>query len=179
MKKPRLAVLTAMILTAAAARLLPHPPNFTPIAAMALFGGASFADRRLAFAVPLAALLLSDLCLGFYRLLPIVYGSFALIVCIGFWLRTRRRVLPVVVTALAGSFLFFLITNFGVWATGALYPQTWSGLGNCYGAAIPFFRNTLLGDGVFTAMLFGGLALAEKHFPILRAPCTAAPVPCV
>ena len=91
MFKPRFIVIASMILVAAASRLIPHPMNFTPITALALFAGACFADKRWAFGVPLAALLLGDLVLGFHVLMPVVYGSFALSVCLGLWLRHRRR----------------------------------------------------------------------------------------
>ncbi len=176
---PRSAALSGMILLAAGSRLIPHPPNFTPIGAMALFGGACFADRRIAFIVPLAAMLLSDLAigllsgdlsLGLHRLIPVVYGSFGLIVCLGFWLRKRRTVFPVAGAALAGSVLFFVLTNFGVWALGSWYPKTWEGLVACYVAAIPFFHNTLLGDAVYDTVLFGSFALAQYRFPVLREP---------
>src|SRR2546421_5134075 len=115
MQRPRFFVLTGMILAAAAARLLPHPPNFAPVAALALFGGAHFADKRAAFGVPLAALLLSDAVLGFYSGMIAVYGSFALIVALGRSLRSRCSLLPIAGTALAGSALFFVVTNFAVW----------------------------------------------------------------
>src|SRR5215831_20776184 len=133
-----------MVFGAAASRLLPHPPNLTPIAAMALFGGAYFADKRLAFLVPLAALLLSDIVMGLYNQIPVVYGSFALIVCLGFWLQKRRTWLRVASATLVSSVLFFITTNFAVWAFGSLYPKTMKGLLACYVAAIPFFRHTLL-----------------------------------
>ncbi|MCI0465288.1 MAG: hypothetical protein L0Z62_50850 [Gemmataceae bacterium] len=174
---PRSAALSGLILLAAFSRLIPHPPNFAPIGAMALFGGTCFADRRVAFVVPLAAMFLSDLAigvvsgdlsLGLHRLIPVVLGSFALIVCLGFWLRKRRTVLPIAGAALAGSLLFFVLTNFGVWAFGSWYPKTWEGLVACYVAAIPFFHNTLLGDAVYNAALFGGFALAAYRFPVLR-----------
>ena len=167
MLRTRFVVITGMIVLAAVSRLLPHPPNFTPIAALALFGGAYLADRRLAFLVPLAAMFASDLVLGLHRLMPVVYGCFAVMVCVGGWLRTRRRVLPVAGATLAGSILFFVSTNFGVWAVGTLYPKTVQGLIECYGAAIPFFRNTFLGDAFYAAVLFGGMALAERCFPVL------------
>ena len=151
--------------------------NFAPIGAMALFGGACFAHRRAAFVVPLAAMFLSDLAigllsgnlsLGLHRLIPVVYGSFALIVCRGFWLRTRRTVVPIAGATLASSVLFFVLTDFGAWALGSLYPNTWEGLVACYVAAIPFFHNTLLSDAVYSTALFGGLALAERGLPALR-----------
>lgn len=179
MYRLRFLALVGMILAAAASRLIPHPPNFAPIGAMALFGGACFAHRRAAFVVPLAAMFLSDLAigllsgnlsLGLHRLIPVIYGSFALIVCLGFWLRPRRTVVPIAGAALASSVLFFGLTNFGVWALGSWYPKTWDGLVACYVAAIPFFQNTLLGDAVYATALFGGLALAEKGLPALREP---------
>lgn len=162
-----------MILAAAALRLCPHLPNFTPIAAMALFGGAHLADKRLAFGVPLAALLLSDAVLGFYPGMLAVYGSFALIVVLGLGLRTNRTILSVAGTALVGSLLFFIITNFAVWAAGALYPRTPAGFSECFVAAIPFFQNTLAGDAFYAAMLFGGFALAQKRWPILAETASA------
>jgi hypothetical protein len=166
----RMLLLLTLTLGAAASRLIPHTPNFAPIGAMALFGGACFTQRRLAFVVPLAAMFLSDLVLGLHRLVPVVYGSFALIVCLGFWLRARRRIGPIAVATLGSSILFFVLTNFGVWALGSGYPKTWEGLAACYIAAIPFFRNTLLGDAVYATALFGSLALVEKGVPALREP---------
>ncbi len=168
MFKPRFVVLLGMVLAAAASRLMPHPPNFTPIAALALFGGACFSNKRAAFFAPLASLFLSDLVLGLYRGLPVVYGSFAMIVCIGFWLRRRRTWLPIAGAALGSSVLFFVVTNFGVWALESVYPKTTSGLIACYVAAIPFFRNTLLGDALYCLALFGGLALVERWIPAVR-----------
>jgi hypothetical protein len=170
-------VLVGMILAAAASRLIPHPPNFAPIGALALFSGACFSSKPMAFLVPLAAMLISDLAigllsgdrsLGLHGLIPVVYGSFALIVCVGFWLRRRRSTVPIAGATLASSVMFFVLTNFGVWALGSWYPKTWDGLIACYGAAIPFFQNTLLGDAVYVTVLFGGLALAENGWPVLR-----------
>jgi hypothetical protein len=170
MLKPRLLALIAMVLVAAASRLIPHPPNLASISAIALFGGAYFSDRRLAFLIPLTALLLSDLILGFYSHMEVVYLSFALIVCIGLWLQKKRSVFQIAGAALASSVLFFLLTNFGVWAFESLYPKTLEGLITCYVAAIPFFQNTLQGDLFFTAVLFGGFTLLEISFPKIRDP---------
>jgi len=168
----RLAVLSGIVLAAAAARLAPHPPNFTPVGAMALFGGACVADRRLALALPLAALVLSDLVIGLHVLMPVVYGSFALNVLLGRWLRARRTLVPTAAVTLVGSVQFFLVTNFACWVLA--YPHTVAGLGACYVAALPFFQNTLLGDATFATLLFGGLAAAERGFPALREPAPAA-----
>ena len=158
---------SAMILAAALSRLIPHPPNFAPIAAMALAGGV-YLDKRFAIVVPLAALLLSDAVLGFHSLMIFVYGSFVVISFIGLWLKSHKRPLPVFGAALASSVLFFIVSNFGVWvlADGSIYPRSIAGLIECYVAAIPFFQNTVLGDVVYTGVLFGTLELADKLIPV-------------
>ncbi|MGH7774412.1 MAG: DUF6580 family putative transport protein [Candidatus Binatia bacterium] len=165
--KPRLALLIGMIFAAAALRLLPHPPNFEPIAALALFGGAHVEDKRWVFLLPLAAMFLSDIVIGFHALMPVVYGIFMLIVYMGFVLRHRRTLLPVAGAALAASALFFIVTNFAVWAFQSMYPKTFEGLLSCYVAAIPFFGNTVAGNLFYTAVLFGAFALAERKIPVL------------
>ena len=170
----RLAAILTAIFVAAALRLVPHPPNFSPIGAMALFGGAYFGKRPLAFAAPLGALLLSDAVLGFHSGMPYVYGSVALTVLIGWAVAKRMTALTITGAAVATSILFFTITNFGTWATGELYPPTLSGLIACFVAAIPFFQNTLAGDLFFSALLFGGFALLERRMPGLR-PAAAQP----
>lgn len=170
MLNARVIALLAAIFTAAAMRLLPHPPNFSPIAAMALFSGAYLPKRGMAFIAPLAALLVSDAILGFHALMPIVYGSVALVVCLGWLLASNRTAVRIAVAAVAGSLMFYLITNFGVWAVGDMYPKTLAGLAACYVAALPFFQNSLAGDLFFTGLLFGGFALAERLIPILRQP---------
>jgi hypothetical protein len=168
MNKTRFTLLAGMILAATASRLVPHPPDFSPIAAIALFGGATFANKRAAFLVPLAALFLSDLVLGFYAITPVVYGAFAIIACLGLWLRRRRTVGRIAGAAIAGAFLFFALTNLGVWAISGWYPKTPAGLIECYAAAIPFFRNTLLSNLLYATLLFGGLALTENRFARVR-----------
>jgi len=173
MHKPRFKLVIGMIMAAAVSRLLPHPPNLTPIAALALFGGATFTDKRAAFLVPLLALFLTDIFLGFSGLTAVVYGSFALIVCLGFWLRRRQSAGRIVAAALCGSMLFFILTNLAVWALTPLYPKTLSGLSECYVAALPFFRNTLAGDLLYSGLLFGGLAMAERRWPRLAEASTS------
>jgi len=165
----RLVVLLSAILAAAALRLVPHPPNFTPIAAMALFGGAYLPRRSLAFVAPLAALLLSDLILGFYHGMAFVYATTALVVLIGWWLSSRRTPLRIGAAALVSSAVFFVVTNFGMWLFSGFYPLTPAGLAACYVAAIPFFQNTIAGDLFYAAVLFGGFALLERAVPALRA----------
>jgi hypothetical protein len=175
----RLRTLILMILAAAGTRLLPHPPNVTSITALALFGGAHFADRRLAYALPLLALLLSDLVLGVYwSWSPMAYEPhmwlqylcFALVVTLGLGLRQRPGVVRTVGTMLAGSTLFFVVSNFGVWVFQPLYPHTAAGLVACYVAAIPFFGNSLAGDAFYTLLMFGGFHLLETRFASLREP---------
>ncbi len=174
MNKTRFSVLAGMILAAAASRLIPHPPNSTPVAALALFGGASFAGKRAALSMPLAGLFLSDLVLGFCTITPVVYASFAAIVGLGFWLRRRQNIWRLAFASITGAALFFALTNFGVWALDSLYPKTWTGLVDCYTAAIPFFGNTLLSDLFYSALLFGSLALAEKRWPALAETAPSA-----
>lgn len=177
MLKLRPVVLIAVIVAAAALRLAPHPPNVSPIAAMGLFGGAYLTNRAAGFLAPLGALLLSDVVLGFYPHMEIVYGALALAVCMGWLLRRDRSPLRVAGAALASSVVFFLVTNFGVWALGTLYPRTLEGLAACYTAAIPFFQNTVGGDLFFTGLLFGGFALAERLAPALREAPVGHPNP--
>ena len=165
----RLLGILSAVAAAAALRLVPHPPNFTPIAAMALFGAAHLGRNPLAFVAPLGALLLSDLVLGFYPGMWVQYVAVALIVLLG-W-AVLRRVTPLRVggAAVASSVLFFAVTNFGVWMISGMYPLTLGGLAACYVAAIPFFQNTLAGDLFFSGLLFGGFALLERGIPALRA----------
>ena len=166
----RLIALLSAIVVAAALRLVPHPPNFTPIGAMALFSGAYLGRRGVvALVAPLGALLLSDLVLGFYRGMPTVYFSVALIVIIGWMTLERRSPVRIGAAAVASSILFFAITNFGMWLFSGFYPRTWVGLEACYVAALPFFQNTLAGDLFYAALLFGGFRVAELLVPTLRS----------
>ena len=159
----RLITLSLIIFSIAMFRLLPHPPNVSPVAAMALFGGAYFSDRRVAFLVPFLALLLSDFLLGLHDTMVYVYAGFALTVVMGFWIGKKLNVRRVAFAALASSIVFFAITNFGAWFTSGLYPMTIEGLMQAYVAAIPFFQNSLLGNLVFTTLLFGGYTLLQKN----------------
>jgi hypothetical protein len=163
----RVAALLSAILVAAVLRLVPHPPNFSPIDAMALFSGAYLGRRILAFVAPLGALLLSDLVLGFYHGQATVYFSVALIVMIGIMVLRQRSALRIGAAAVASSILFFAITNFGMWLFSGFYPRTVEGLETCFVAAIPFFQNTLAGDLFYATLLFGGFRIAELLVPKL------------
>ncbi len=179
----RTLALFAAILLAALFRLLPHPPNFSPIAAMALFGGIMIDRKSHAVALPLAAMIISDLALGFHAQIPAVYLSFILIALLGCSLRSSfgsslgfasggghlgARVRTVTFGTMGGSALFFAITNFAVWGQTDLYEKSVSGLVTCFIAALPFLQNSLAGDFVFSAALFGGWALAERAVPTWR-----------
>lgn len=153
-----------LILAAAASRLAPHPANFAPIGALGLFAGATL-DRRGAWAVPLAALLLSDAALGFYNpaLMAFVYAGFAMGGLLGRrFLRADRGWGRLGVCSVASATAFFALSNFGCWVVG-MYPHTWEGLARCYVMALPFFRNTLLGDLVYMFGLFGAYALVQQR----------------
>jgi hypothetical protein len=136
---------------------------------MALFGGAYLGRRWLAFVAPLAALLLSDLVLGFYAGMWVQYLAVALVVLIAWGTLNRISLLRVVGAALASSVVFFLVTNLGTWALSGMYPLTLNGLAACYVAALPFFQNTVVGDLFYSGLLFGGFALLEHWVPRLRA----------
>ncbi len=150
-----------LILLGVGSRFLPHPPNATPLVAIALFGGRHL-SRRQAFAVPLACIALSDVAIGLHDVIPFTWGSVLLISAIGVWLQRRRGIAPLATATLASSLLFFAITNFGTWLSAThLYPKTWLGLSTCYAMGLPFFRNMVLGDLMYVAGLFGTQAVLE------------------
>jgi hypothetical protein len=164
---PNFWILTLMIFGAAFVRLIPHPPNFAPIAAMALFGGAYFTKKWAAFLVPLSAMFVTDLILGFHETMWAVYLSFALIVVIGMTMLKTKKVSNIFLASVISSVSFFIITNFGIWLSTNYYPKTGAGLTACYTAAIPFFHQTLLSDLFFVGILFGAYYLAKQKLPHL------------
>jgi hypothetical protein len=171
---PRAALITGIVFAAAALRLIPHPMNFAPIGALALFGGAYFSSKRAAVAVPLLSLVAGDIFSGFHRLIPYVYASFLVSVAIGFWLRRKKSASRIAGATVAGATQFFLITNFALWASSiGNYPKTVGGLAACYIAGLPLFWNTLASDALYVALLFGAMAAAEKRFQFLQEPLTA------
>jgi hypothetical protein len=150
-------MLLIFIVIAILTRWLPHPPNFTAVTAIALFGGVHFSSKKLAYIIPLAAMLLSDLVLGFSGITLFVYIAFGLVSFLGTYFKKMS-----VKTILLSSSVFFVITNFGVWLL--YYPLNVSGLMECYTLAIPFFRNSVLGDLFFAGVLYYGFFWAEKKF---------------
>ena len=165
---PRIAFIGGLILFGALLRLVPHWPNFTPIAAMALFGGAYIKKKHLAFLLPFAALLLSDLFLGFHKWMIAVYASFALVVGIGMLLRNHVKFGSVLLASLSASLLFFVVTNFAVWLGSPFYPQNMAGLLESYTLAVPFLNNGILGDLFYSAIFFGGFYLVQQRYPALK-----------
>jgi len=176
----RTLALSVFVLAAALTRLLPHPPNFAPITAMAVFGAVGFGRWRMAILTPLLALFASDLAIeylyhhgmyprwGIYRGMWATYGTTALVALLSRFSRGTRRVSVMAGTTLFASIVFFLVTNFAVWARGTRFPHTLDGLLDCYIVATPFFRNSLAGDVVYAAVLFGAWALAERRIPGFR-----------
>lgn len=162
-------LLTALIALATGARVLPHPWNFAPVGALALFGGTTFTNRRAALFVPLLALFAGDIFIGFHLLMPVVYASFLVSALIGFWLRRARSVPKIVLATLAGAVQFFVVSNFASWVVFTTFPKTAAGLMACYIAGIPFFWNTVAGDAFYTILLFGSLAIAEQQIAAVRA----------
>jgi hypothetical protein len=175
--RPELALAMGLVALDVVARLAPHAPNFTPVAASALFAGAVLRSRTLALAVPLAAMVISDLVLGWHdwRVMGVVYASVALPALLGMWGRARAAIV-LVPLALSASLLFFATTNFAVWAFSGMYAHDLHGLMHCYVAALPFLQNTVIGDLFWTTLLFGAwwgarvvLSPAAGHVPDVAA----------
>lgn len=178
----RFGVLALMVLTAAFSRLLPHPPNFAPIGAMALFGAAYFSKKHLALMLPIVAMWLSDLVINnviyaqyfdgftfFYQGFYWTYGAFLAIGILGFLLLKIVKVQNVLLSSILAALLFFAISNFGVWQSGVMYPKTFSGLMTCYTAGVPFLKNAILGNLVYSSVLFGAFELAQYKYHSLKA----------
>lgn len=181
-KQNRSLLVSAALLIAAAAftRLFPHAPNFTAIGAIALFGGMTINDKRLAFVLPLAAMLLSDICLQLFTTTPgfygvgqfFVYGAFVLITAIATTIQ-KRSATNIAFAAVWSGVIFFILSNVGVWLTGDYYAKNLSGFATCLYAALPFYKNELfgnfllngiMGNAFYSAVLFGLYAAAEKRY---------------
>ena len=173
--KARFYTLATMILAAALSRFMPHPPNFTPIMAMAIFGGAFFTDKKSAFAVPIAAMLLTDIFLGFHSSMWAVYISFGIGVVMGAYFLKQKSFTRITTVSIASAVIFYLLTNFSCWLSFGMYPHTFAGLMQCYFMGLPFLSYTpmelfgfsLLSDLFYAYILFGAFAYAEKRIPNL------------
>lgn len=169
----------SVIIAGAFFRFIPHWPNFTPIAAMALFGGAYLGRKHLAFIIPFAAMFFSDLVLGFHKDMWAVYIAFGMTVMIGTMMRQNVKFIKVVSASVVSSVIFFLLTNFAVWLSSPFYPPTFAGLIQSYVAGLAFFNNGALGISFFVneiagalfynGIFFGAYALAKSRFPALSS----------
>ncbi len=167
----RFIVLTVIVILAALTRALPlvidHTWNFTAVGALAIFAGAQFNDKRLAFIMPLAAMALADLLFLRNGFSLLVYSGFIAMVACGFLIRNKVNTMNVVLASFISAAVFYLITNFSFFYPVTLYPRNFSGIIASYTAALPFFRNMLLGNLVYSAVLFGGFYLLSKRYPVL------------
>lgn len=180
-------ILSAVLLIIAAAftKFFPHYPNFTAIGAIAVFGGSVIKDKKLAFLLPLGALLLSDICLQLFTSTPgfygtsqyFVYAAFLIITALATFMQ-KRSIVNIALAAIWSGVIFFIISNLGVWFSSDYYPKTLAGLGACYWAAIPFYKNELfgnfalnsiLGNAFYSALLFGAYSLVEKKTTMQKA----------
>lgn len=177
----RFSVLTALILLCAFSRIIPHMPNFSPLGTIGLFGAAYFSKKWQVFLIPIVATWLSDLFINnviygqyypeftwFYQGFYWQYGSYLLIALAGIFIFKKVNSQRVIAGALTSTAIFFLVSNFGCWIGSTTYPQNFVGLMTCYAAGIPFLKGTLLGDLVYSGMLFGTFTLAQHQFPALR-----------
>lgn len=169
-KSSRFIVLTLLVIAAALTRvlpyLIPHIWNFTAVGALAIFAGAQFRDKRLAFIMPLAAMAISDLFIGNGFSLLVYTGFVAMVAC-GFLIRNKVNLTNVVLASFISAAVFFLITNFAFLYPATMYPRNISGILTSYAAGLPFFRNMLIGNLVFSASLFGSFYLLSKRYPVL------------
>jgi len=173
----RYSAVISIIAAGALFRFIPHWPNFTPVAAIALFGGAYMGRKYLAFVIPFAAMFLSDLVLGFHAYMGAVYLAFGLTVAIGFLLRGRTSIRNVAMASIGSSVLFYLITNFSAWLASPFYPDTFAGLMESYAAGLVFFNNGSLGISFFlnevsgtlfySGIFFGAFAFVRQRIPAL------------
>ncbi len=176
-KKVTLGIVSVLILMATLGRILPHPPNFTPLAAVALFGGFYLSQKHLGLLLPLICLFFSDLLLqasfylglnpfpGFHTSMVFVYGAFLLIALLGTKLKGRLQVGNLLGATAASSVLFYLLTNFGVWIASGMYPRSIEGLLSCYSMGLPFLGTGFLGDLCFVTVIFG----AYYFSPIVKS----------
>lgn len=177
----RFGMITIIVLIAAMTRLIPHPANFSPVGAMALFGSAYYSKRYLAFLIPVTSMWISDLFLNnvvysaffnqfvwFYPGSIFTYISFILIALMGMSLLKKISIRNLFVSALLASVIFFIVSNFGVWFSSGMYPRNLEGLISCYIAGIPFFKNTIFGNLFYTVTMFGLFELFAKKFNWLR-----------
>ncbi len=153
--------ISLLIFISALSRLLPHPPEFTPVLAISIFAGATLFSKKEAILIPILSLFISDIFIGFHSLIPVVYGTMALISLISFYSLKQRNILKIAGVGLGSGILFFFTTNLAVFLTSGMYTQNMEGFIQCFTLAIPFFRNSLAGIAVYASLLFSILYLIE------------------
>lgn len=156
-----------LVLLGIFSRFIPHPPNFTAIGAVALFAGATLTSKRLALALPLVALFLTDLLIGLHNTMIFVYLAFVVVGLLSrAYLKQDQKVAKLLLASLSSSLIFFLITNFGVWVMQSMYSKDFAGLTQCYLMAIPFLETQVLGDLFYSAALFASLEMIRRAWPV-------------
>jgi len=163
----KVVLIISIIFLVSLTRIFPHPPNFTPILALAIFGGAYLPNRITAISLPIISMFISDLIIGFHSQIFTVYAAIILLSILGHLMKTKNFK-NFAITGFTGSLIFFIITNFSVWLGGSLYPLTIDGIIQCYIMAIPFFHNTLISTMLFLTILFFGYTFAEKKISNLK-----------
>lgn len=165
-------ILGLIIVASIIMRLVPHPANFIPLGALALFSG-TYIRSKWGIIIPVIVMVGTDLIIGLHNLILFTWGSFLLIAMIGWWVRKKKNIWRIVGGTLAGSILFFVVTNFAVWAFTPLYSKTVAGLVQCFYMAIPFFRNTMAGDLFYVGIFFGLYELValvlKKRIPVKKS----------
>lgn len=162
----RMIFVVSAILFAVIMRLVPHWPNFTPVAAIAIFGGVYINRKSLAIILPVIAMFLSDLIIGFHGTMVAVYAGMIIAAGIGMMLRNRVKPGNIVIASLSSSIIFFLITNFASWYTGLMpYSRDFAGLLQAYVAGIPFFNTAVIGDLFYSSVIFGSFYLVSRKVP--------------
>ena len=163
----KILLIISVIFLVSLTRIFPHPPNFTPILALAIFGGAYLPNRITAISLPIISMFISDLIIGFHSQIFSIYATIILLSILGHLMKTKNFK-NFAITGFTGSLNFFIITNFSVWLGGSLYPLTIDGIIQCYIMAIPFFHNTLISTILFLTILFFGYSFAEKKISNLK-----------
>ena len=161
-KKTDLIIVVIFIIIGVLFRLIPHAPNFVPISALAIFAGA-YLSKRIALFVPFLMMIVSDFFLGFYnlKLMAVVYASFLICVVVGFWLKNNKKWYTILGSSFLTAFIFFFLTNLAVFVFSGWYPKTILGLADCFIMALPFFKNTLLGDIFYASVFFASFELLK------------------
>ncbi|MGE0762263.1 MAG: DUF6580 family putative transport protein [Bdellovibrionales bacterium] len=170
-KKVNVLVIVGLIVLAVLSRWLPHPPNFSPVLGVALLAGGRLLSRSMAIAVPLVAMVISDLILGWHSTIPFVYLGMVAAVLLGrgFLKDSKAFSLKIGLTTTLAAVIFFLVSNFGVWMMQDLYSHDLSGLLACNIAAVPFFQATLISGLVYTYAMFGLWEMAHSNLVDRRA----------